>query len=63
MLVLAGTAPAYAYVDPGGATIILQILAAVGAAGFLMIRRAREFVTGLFTRQKDTDASSQDKAE
>ena len=63
MLTMAITHPAFAYVDPGGATIILQIVAAIGAGGILMIRRVRAFVAGLFSRRGDTHLSNEDKAE
>ncbi len=62
MLSLTIVTPAYAYVDPGSATIVLQILAAIGAGAFLMIRRIREFFASLFSRIRKVDASPQDKA-
>ncbi len=62
ILTTAMAQPAFAYVDPGGATIVLQIVAAVGAGGVLMFRRVRAFLAGLFSRREEAHPSNEDKA-
>ena len=63
MLTIVIVPPAFAYVDPGGTAIIVQILAAIGAAGFFMIRRVREFFAALFLRRRNSEDSNQGESE
>lgn len=52
-LFLSLPAPAYAYIDPGTSSMLLQILAA-GAAGVAIFwRHLKAMFTGLFKKKRD----------
>ena len=59
VLTIAGTAPAYAYLDPGTASLLLQGLigGAVAAASVISIywARLKSFVTGTKAQSKKTE--------
>ncbi len=43
--------PAYAYIDPGSGTFLLQILAAAALGGLFYLRRIRDYFLGFFRRE------------
>ena len=49
-LYVAGTGPAFAYLDPGSAYIVLQLFGAIGAGILLMFRRVRRLFTNAWAR-------------
>ena len=56
-LALGWPTAAHAYIDPGSASIGLQALIALGAAGALALRRYARSIGGLFGRRAQSDAS------
>jgi len=63
LLLLAGTDAAQAYIDPGTGGILLQILAAVGAAFLFLFNRMHTRVRNLFSfgRRKKSAQDSEEK--
>jgi len=57
-LAIVATGPAYAYLDPGTGTFILQILAAGVVGGLFYIRRIVETIKGFFIKQDSKPDSS-----
>ena len=57
-LALGWPTAAHAYIDPGSASIGLQALIALGAAGALALRRYARGLGGLFGRRARTEAST-----
>jgi len=59
--------PAYAYLDPGTGSILLQSLIAsflaVAAAGSLFWHRIKSFISGLFRRNKSRKSGSDHESE
>jgi hypothetical protein len=51
---------AYAYVDPGSGTLLLQLLAAMGVGALFYVDKMKAFVRGLFSKE---DAKSSDNKE
>jgi O-antigen/teichoic acid export membrane protein len=66
VFVLAGMQPAYAYIDPGTGSMIVQILAAAVAGSLFYVRRWRHFLTNWFLRRKsipeNTDRANEKEA-
>jgi hypothetical protein len=54
---------AYAYVDPGSGTLLLQLLAAVGVGALFYVDKMKAFVRGLFSKEdaKSSDNNKGDK--
>lgn len=48
--------PAYAYVDPGSGTLILQILAAAGVGALFYFRQFRDKIKSLFSSDNEKPA-------
>ncbi len=59
---LALTSPAFAYIDPGTGTMLLQIAGAMIAAGLFYLRSARLWLGRLFGASKPA-ATPRDEAE
>jgi hypothetical protein len=57
-LALGWPTAAHAYIDPGSASIGLQALIALGAAGALALRRYARSIGGLFGRRARGEASA-----
>ena len=49
-LYVAGTGPAFAYLDPGSAYIVLQLFGAIGAGILLMFRKVRRLFSNAWAR-------------
>ena len=49
--------PAFAYVDPGSGTLILQMLAAAGVGMIFYFRQFRDKVKSIFTGRSETPDS------
>ena len=59
---LAGTADAHAYVDPGTGAMILQIIGAIIAGALFYFRALRDKISSWFSRSKDQpDAAGKDE--
>ena len=50
---LFASSPAYAYVDPGSGTLILQLLAAAGVGAIFYFRQFRDKVMSLFSGRSE----------
>jgi len=57
---LALTSPAFAYIDPGTGTMLLQIAGAMIAAGLFYLRSARLWVSRRFGLEKSNAKSNVD---
>ena len=56
------SSPAFAYVNPGSGTLILQMLAAAGVGAIFYFRQFRDKVKSIFTGRSDTsDSNSAEK--
>lgn len=51
-VLFAMVSPAYAYLDPGTGSVIVQALLAMLVGAGLFFRNLRDYVTGLFLRRK-----------
>ena len=49
--------PAFAYVDPGSGSLLLQALAAVGVGLLFYLSRIRDFLLRLFRRSGNEDTT------
>ncbi len=52
LLFLSFTAPAYAYIDPGAGSFIIQMLAAVFFGALFYLRRVRDFLLRLVSPRR-----------
>ena len=50
LVYLAWAPPAFAYLDPGSAYILIQVFGAIGAGVLLMFRRCRRFFVRAWAR-------------
>lgn len=50
-VLLAGTADAHAYVDPGTGAMILQVIGAIVAGALFYFRQLRDWISSLFSRR------------
>lgn len=46
---------AYAYVDPGSGSLILQMLMALGVGAMFYFRRIKHYIKGLFSGESDQE--------
>jgi len=60
---LALTSPAYAYIDPGTGTMLLQVVGAMIAAGLFYLRSARLWVSRRFGLGKANAESNGDNGD
>ena len=56
LLCVVFSSPAYAYVDPGSALLLLQGLFAAAGAALTFIKKPWQLLAKLFQRSKDNDA-------
>jgi len=49
---------AYAYVDPGAGSLILQMLAAIGVGAMFYMGKIKESIKNIFSRKKDDETNS-----
>lgn len=56
LLCVAFSSPAYAYVDPGSALLVLQSIFAIIGAALTFIKKPRQMIAKLFSRKKNNDA-------
>lgn len=62
-ILLAGTSPAYAYIDPTAGTFLLQILAAAGIGAAFYFRQSITAVKRFFGKESKPEKTETEKQE